>query len=61
MYDHLFFHSKNNVSNVHQLIKEKGLLPAEYANYQAYAKKNGRGHINLQGGMQLAKFKFEKS
>ena len=58
LYNHLIFHKRNNVANVPQLIKEKRLLPAEYGHYQAFAEKNGKGFLNYQGGMVIARYKF---
>ena len=60
LYNHLIFHKRNNTADVPKLIKEKRLLPAEYGYYQAYAEKNGKGFINFQGGMVIARHKFGK-
>ena len=50
--------SLKNKHDVPKLIKEKRLLPAEYGYYQAFAEKNGKGFINFQGGMVIARHKF---
>ena len=58
LYNHLIFHKRNNTADVPKLIKEKRLLPAEYGYYQACAEKNGKGFVNIQGGMVIARHKF---
>lgn len=57
----LIFHKRNNMADVNKLIKEKRLLPAEYGYYQAFAEKNGKGFINFEGGVAIARYKFRKS
>jgi hypothetical protein len=55
----IIIHKRNNIANVHQLIKQKRLLPAEYGYYQAFGQKNNKGILNLHGRTVLAKHKFK--